>query len=93
MRNMIIRAIYYEPGFLKDWKKLDRRFRIAAAKTEKLFRSNPLHPSLRLHALQGKLLGLWSISVTFDLRIIFKRMENGDIVFLSIGRHEIYNRK
>ncbi|MFA5130087.1 MAG: type II toxin-antitoxin system mRNA interferase toxin, RelE/StbE family [Patescibacteria group bacterium] len=89
---MIIRSIYYEPNFLKDWKKLDQRFRIAAAKAEKLFRDNPLHPSLRLHALQGKLSGLWSISVTFDLRIIFKRMENGDIVFLSIGRHEIYNK-
>jgi addiction module RelE/StbE family toxin len=89
---MIVQSIYYEPGFLKDWKKLDRRFRIAAAKAEKLFRQNPLHPSLRLHALRRKLLGLWSISVTFDLRIIFKRMENADIVFLSIGRHEIYKK-
>lgn len=24
------------------------------------------------------------------IRIIFKRMENGDIVFLSIGQHDIY---
>ena len=90
---MIVRDIFYEPGFLKDWKKLDRRFHEAAIKTEKLFRQNPLHPSLRLHALQGKLSGLWSISVTFDLRIIFKRMDGGDIVFLSIGRHEIYRKK
>lgn len=89
---MIVRDIYYEPGFLKDWKKLDQRFREAAIKTEKLFRDNPLHSSLRLHALQGKLLGLWSLSVTFDIRIIFKRMKNGDIVFLSIGKHEIYRK-
>ncbi len=90
---MIVRNIYYEPGFLKDWRKLDRRFRESAVKAEKQFRQNPLHPSLRLHALQGKLLGLWSISVTFDIRIIFKRMDGGDIVFLSIGRHEIYRGK
>jgi addiction module RelE/StbE family toxin len=87
---MIVRAIFYEPGFLKDWKRLDRRVRLSAAKAERLFRDNPLHPSLRLHRLQGKLEGLWSISVSFDIRIIFKRMENGDIVFLAIGRHAIY---
>jgi len=90
---MIVRSIYYEPGFLKDWKKLERRFREAAVKAEKQFRQNPLHPSLRLHALQGKLLGLWFVSVTFDVRIIFKRMDGGDIVFLSIGRHEMYRGK
>jgi addiction module RelE/StbE family toxin len=89
---MIVRDIYYEPGFFKDWKKLDQRFHKSAIKAEALFRHNPLHPSLRLHSLQGKLLGLWSLSVTFDLRIIFKRMDNGDIVFLSIGRHELYRK-
>jgi addiction module RelE/StbE family toxin len=87
---MIVRAIYYEPSFLKDWNRLDRRFREAGAKAEKLFRNNPLHPSLRLHQLQGKLKGLWSITISFDLRIIFKRMDNGDIVFLAIGRHNVY---
>lgn len=90
---MVIRTIRYEPGFLKDWKKLDHRFRLATAKAERLFRQNPLHPSLRLHQLHGTLEGHWSISVTFDLRIIFKRMEGGDIVFLAIGRHDLYSKR
>ncbi|HBW74059.1 MAG TPA: plasmid stabilization protein [Candidatus Magasanikbacteria bacterium] len=52
--------------------------------------SNPLHPSLRIHALQGNLKGLWSISITGSYRIIFERQKNGDILFISIGKHDIY---
>lgn len=61
-----------------------------AVKKEKLFRDNPIHPSLRLHGLKGKLAGLFSVSVTMNYRIIFKRKPNGDIVFISIGKHDIY---
>lgn len=58
--------------------------------TEKRFRENPFHPSLRTHQLQGKLKGLWSISITMNYRILFRPLENGDILFVSIGTHSIY---
>ena len=61
-----------------------------AAKKEIIFKNNPLHPSLRLHGLQGKLNGLWPISITGGYRIIFEREPNGDILFISIGKHDIY---
>lgn len=64
-----------------------------AFKVEKLFRENPFHPSLRLHKLKGKLEGLWSISVDRKNRIIFKPLENGLILFISIGMHAIYEGK
>ncbi len=63
--------------------------RIAVVK-EKIFRDNPLHPSLRLHALHGKLQGIHSLSVSGNYRIIFERQKNGDILFISIGKHDIY---
>ena len=87
---MRVGCILYHPDFINDLKKLDIFIRDRAIKSEKLFHVNPLHPSLRLHALKGRLKGLWSISVTLKVRIIFSRMENGDIVFLSIGHHNIY---
>jgi addiction module RelE/StbE family toxin len=43
-----------------------------------------------LHELHGKFKGIWSISITNNYRIIFARMENGDILFISIGKHDIY---
>jgi mRNA-degrading endonuclease YafQ of YafQ-DinJ toxin-antitoxin module len=87
---MIVRKILYGSAFVKRLRALDPRFQRAAVKAEAIFRTDPLHTSLRLHRLQGKLEGLHSISVTRGVRIIFKRMENGDILFISIGRHDIY---
>lgn len=87
---MVVRAIRYHPDFVKDLKKLEASLQLRAIKTEALFRSNPLHPSIRLHRLKGRLIGLWSLSVSMRARIIFKRMQNGDIVLLSIGQHDLY---
>ncbi len=87
---MVVNTILYDPDFLKDLRKLDAALQERAIKTEGLFRENPLHPSLRLHALKGALAGFWSLSVTLKIRILFLRQENGDILFLSIGSHDIY---
>lgn len=82
--------ILYYPAFIKAYKKLDPLLQMRARRIEKQFRENPLHPSLRLHRLKGNLQDYWSISVTMHVRIIFKQMTNSDIVFLSIGHHDIY---
>jgi len=87
---MIVNNIIYSPSFLKLSKKLPLHILKAAENKETIFRKNPLHPSLRLHELHGKLNNKWSISITGNYRIIFERQENGDILFLSIGSHDIY---
>lgn len=87
---MVVENILYHPKFVRDFKRLHTNDQQRAVKMERVFKTNPLHPSLRLHSLKGKLAGLYSISVTMRIRIIFKRMDNGDIIFLSIGQHDIY---
>ena len=87
---MIVTNIEYSLNFVKQLKNLPKQMAETAINKEKIFRSNPLHPSLRLHQLHGKLSDFWSLSVTGNYRIIFKRQDNGDILFLSIGRHDIY---
>jgi addiction module RelE/StbE family toxin len=87
---MIIKRIHYSRKFIRELKKLPREVIDIAIKKEEIFRSNPLHPSLRLHELHGKFTGIWSISLTNNYRIIFERMPNGDILFISIGKHDIY---
>lgn len=87
---MIIKKIHYSKRFAKDLKGLPKQIIALAVKKEVVFKKNPLHPSLRLHELHGKFQGIWSISITSNYRIIFERMENGDILFVSIGRHDIY---
>jgi addiction module RelE/StbE family toxin len=87
---MIVKEIQYSKKFVKELKKLAPDIIEIAIKKEIIFRNNPLHPSLRLHELHGKFIGLWSISLTSNYRIIFERMSNGDILFISIGKHDIY---
>ena len=87
---MIIKEIYYYKKFTKEIKKLPKEIIDLAIKKEIIFRKNPLHSSLRLHELHGKFKGIWSISITSNYRIIFERMDNGDILFISVGKHNIY---
>jgi mRNA-degrading endonuclease YafQ of YafQ-DinJ toxin-antitoxin module len=58
-------------------------------KTLKLLEINPLHPSLRLHKLEGKLSDLFSVSInmTYRITIEFIIREN-EIIPINIGKHE-----
>lgn len=76
---------------MAQFKLLPKDIQKITVTKEAFFQDNPLHPSLRLHALKGKLKGLWSISITLNYRIIFKRVANGDIIFISIGKHDLYS--
>jgi len=87
---MIVNNIIYLPSFLKLAKKLPLEIFKRVEKKERIFRLNPLHPSLRLHQLHGELNYLWSISISKNYRIIFRREKNGDILFISVGKHDIY---
>jgi addiction module RelE/StbE family toxin len=86
---MKVQSIRYHPDFIKDLKKLNEPLLTQAGKTEERFKENPLHPSLRLHPLKGNLHGIWSISVTKKVRILFIH-DGEEIIFVSIGNHDIY---
>lgn len=87
---MKIRLIHYNEDFAAQFKSLPQVIQKKALKTETFFRENPFHPSLRLHKLKGKLKKLWSISLDRKYRIIFKPLDDGVILFVSIGLHSIY---
>jgi addiction module RelE/StbE family toxin len=87
---MIKNNIIYSNGFKERFLRLPKNIAELAIKKEGIFIENPFHSSLRLHELKGNLRGLWSISVNMKYRIIFKYMSNGDILFISIGSHDIY---
>lgn len=87
---MQIKEIHYNDEFAKQFANLPKTVQKKACKKEYLFRENPFHPSLKLHKLKGKLDSLWSISIDMKYRIIFKPLENGVILFISIGAHAIY---
>jgi mRNA-degrading endonuclease YafQ of YafQ-DinJ toxin-antitoxin module len=61
-------------------------------KTLELLTVNPHHPSLRLHALKGKLNGLHSVSVNLKYRITLELIiTESEIIPINVGDHdEVY---
>ncbi len=71
--------------FLKRNPQLREPYR----KTLLLLQANPHHPSLRLHALSGKLAGLHSVSISLSYRITLELViRRKQIVPVNVGDHD-----
>lgn len=58
-------------------------------KTLQLLEANPHHPSLRLHALSGRLSGLHSISINLSYRITLELLiTEQEIIPINVGDHD-----
>jgi mRNA-degrading endonuclease YafQ of YafQ-DinJ toxin-antitoxin module len=74
-----------ELRFLRRHPELKRQY----GKALNLLEANPHHPSLRLHALQGRLSGLHSVSINLSYRITLELRINGNtIVPVNVGDHD-----
>jgi len=71
--------------FLKRQPQLREQYR----KTLLLLHANPQHPSLRLHALGGKLAGLHTVSINLSYRITLELViRDRQIVPINVGDHD-----
>ena len=71
--------------FLKRHPQLREQYR----KTLLLLQANPHHPSLRLHALSGRLNGLHSVSINLSYRITLELViSDRQIVPVNVGDHD-----
>lgn len=61
-------------------------------KTLQLLEINPLHPSLRLHKLEGKLSDYFSVSINMTYRITIDFIiKEKEIIPINVGKHdEVY---
>ncbi|MEX0614865.1 MAG: type II toxin-antitoxin system mRNA interferase toxin, RelE/StbE family [Methylophaga sp.] len=86
----------YQLLFTESYMKRARQFakrhpqlRSQYEKTLLLLEQNPFHPSLRLHALTGKLNGLYSVSINLSYRLTIELMIHDEkIVFINVGSHD-----
>ena len=76
--------------FLKKHPELSAQY----LKTLQLLELDPYHRSLRLHALEGRLAGLHSVSINISYRITLEFLVNDDeIVPVNVGTHDDVYRK
>ena len=83
-------TVNYTKTFKKQHNKLPTKQKQQFSNRLRLFIEDPYNPILRIHPLKGKLGGYFSLSVSGDIRAIFKKSENS-IIFILIGTHsQIY---
>ena len=71
--------------FLKRHPELKTQY----AKTLALLEINPQHPTLRLHALTGRLAGMHSVSINLSYRITLELwIRDQQIVPINVGDHD-----
>lgn len=80
-------AVNYSRKFDQALKKAPIEIKIAFRKRRDIFTQNPTSPQLNNHPLTGKLKGVRSINITGDWRALYVEIENGEIVFIMIGKH------
>ena len=74
-----------EARFLKRHPELRRLY----GKALRLLEVNPHHPSLRLHPLTGRLIGLHSVSINLSYRITLELLiEDARIILINVGDHD-----
>lgn len=74
-------------SFLKSHPELVAPYK----KTIELLKSNPLHPSLRLHKLKGRLNHYQSVSINLQYRILIDFIiQDNKIILIDIGGHNLY---
>jgi addiction module RelE/StbE family toxin len=70
--------------FIKNHPDIENQY----AKTLQLLEANPHHASLRLHALKGKLEGLYSVSINLKYRITLEMIiTEEEIILVNVGDH------
>lgn len=78
--------IGYSKAFIKQAKKLSPELRRKLQERIRLFSENPLHPTLRNHALKGKYKAYRSIDITGDVRALYLQRED-EAIFDAVGTH------
>ena len=85
-----VKEIKVSPLFERHYKKLPSSIKEKAKEKEALFRENPFHPILKTHKLSGKERETWAFWITYSYRIKFIFLGEEKVLFLDIGKHNIY---
>lgn len=93
MKNMKI-EIGLSSSFKRAFRKriaIDKELERLFWRKMELFSNNPHAASLKTHKLSGELEELWSFSINYEIRVIFKFLDRNKVLLIDIGSHdEVY---
>ncbi len=81
----------YARRFVRNFKRLPPALKERVRERQTIFIVDRQHYLLRDHALQGKLLGYRSFSITGDISVLYEAISVSTLRFIDIGtHHELY---
>ena len=85
-------TVGYVPAFLKKLALLEPGLYLEAKEKIELLKERSNHKQLRVHKLEGKLVGCYAFSVNYKTRIVFEYLNNRkqEIRCLDVGSHDVY---
>ena len=83
--------ISFKPSFVRQMNKLEQSLTDEVFEKIEQFKNPKNHKLLKVHKLHGKLKNMWSFSINYKIRIVFKYDSKKEVIFLIIGDHNIYN--
>jgi len=83
-------SLYYTTKFKKKLKDFPTKERANFLKKFKTFLDDPFEPSLKTHKLAGKLDNYWSFSLNYNLRVLFRFVNDTAVELIDMGGHDIY---
>ncbi len=82
--------IEYSKQFLRLSKKLPKNIIDIAKQKTMMLAKDPFHSALKTHKLHGKFRKYFSFSINYEYRIVFKFVDKKTLLFLKIGKHDMY---
>ncbi|MDO8579503.1 MAG: hypothetical protein Q7R72_01365 [bacterium] len=82
--------VIYTHAFVRRFKKLERQITNEALKKINLFKDPDNHQNLKVHKLHGEMNDSFSFSVNHKIRIIFRYINNNEVVLTAIDDHTVY---
>ncbi len=90
MTARIIRIVHVTSDFEKSFAKLPKRIQDLSVKKDRAFRQNAFTPSLHTHKLKGPLNDYWAYSINPQYRILFRFINDHEVIYYDVGTHQIY---
>lgn len=86
--------VRFTKRFSKEYDKAPKKIKAAFNKRLQLFMEDKFHPTLNNHSLAGKYTGYRSINVTGDWRVVFRELDESEIIYFDIlGTHSKLYKK
>ena len=85
-----ILKIHVANGFEKSFHKIPKSIQDLAIRKDQWFRINAFDSRLRTHKLKGALEGYFAYSLNLQYRILFRFINDHEVIYYDIRTHEIY---